>query len=52
MINVIAEMGRVTNTKKDPPEMIRDLLKFCSRRGPKTKAITKGAPSYLNFLMR
>jgi hypothetical protein len=51
-IKVAAEIGREIKIENDPSEMIKDLRKACSIRGPKTKAIISGAPSYLNFLIR
>jgi hypothetical protein len=51
-IKMIREIGRVKKMRKDPLERINDPRRDCSIRGPKTKVIIKGAPSYLNFLIR
>jgi hypothetical protein len=43
-IREAADKGRMKNREKSPRDMIRDLRRLFSRRGPSTKARTRGAP--------
>lgn len=52
LTRITAERGRVKNMVKDPSETIRDLRSFSSSMGPRTKAMTSGAPSYFSFFIR
>jgi hypothetical protein len=45
-------IGRVMKIAKLPPEIMRDRRRDCSSIGPNTKARTRGAASYANFLIR
>src|SRR5271157_1463938 len=50
--SVTAEIGRVKKVRKLPSETRSACLRLRSSMGPNTKASTRGAPSYSNFLNR
>ncbi len=52
MIMLEADMDRVKNIEKSPPDIRRDCRKEFSSIGPRINAMTKGAGSYPHFLKR